>query len=70
MPEFQQRCHARIGELKRNGSTVVLVSHSLGEVQRVCDRAACVEDGRIVSVGHPHEVGMHYHRLLGITPLP
>ena len=68
--EFQQRCHARIGELKRNGSTVVLVSHSLGEVQRVCDRAACVEDGRIVSVGHPHEVGMHYHQLLGINPLP
>jgi ABC-type polysaccharide/polyol phosphate transport system ATPase subunit len=68
--EFQQRCHARIGELKRNGSTVVLVSHSLGEVQRVCDRAACVENGRIVIVGHPHEVGSHYHQLLGIPSVP
>lgn len=68
--EFQQRCHTRIGELKRNGSTVVLVSHSLGEVQRVCDRAACLEDGRIVKIGHPHEVGLLYHQLLGIPTLP
>ncbi len=68
--EFQQRCHARIADLKHQGSTVVLVSHSLGEVQRVCDRAACVEDGRIVKVGHPHEVGLHYHHLLGIKSLP
>ncbi len=68
--EFQQRCHARIADLKQKGSTVVLVSHSLGEVQRVCDRAACLEDGRIVSVGQPHDVGMHYHQLLGITTLP
>lgn len=63
---FQQQCHRRIEELKRAGCTIVLVSHSLGEVQRICDRAACVEAGTVVKVGSTHEVGVHYHRLLGI----
>jgi len=63
---FQQKCYARIAELKLRGSTVVLVSHSLGEVQRLCDRAACIENGTVVKVGSTHEVGVHYHDLLGI----
>jgi ABC-type polysaccharide/polyol phosphate transport system ATPase subunit len=63
---FQQQCYARIDQLKRAGCTVLFVSHSLGEVQRLCDRAACMEAGTIVKVGHPHEVGVHYHGLLGI----
>lgn len=63
---FQQRCYDRIAELKRDGCTIVFVSHFLGEVQRICDRAACMEGGRVVRVGHPHEVGLHYHGLLGI----
>jgi ABC-type polysaccharide/polyol phosphate transport system ATPase subunit len=63
---FQQKCYDRIAGMRSRGTTVVLVSHSLGEVQRICDRAACMERGRIEIVGHPHEVGLHYHRLLGI----
>jgi ABC-type polysaccharide/polyol phosphate transport system ATPase subunit len=63
---FQQKCQERIQELRARGCTVVLVSHSLGEVQRYCDRAACIEGGVVVKVGHPHEVGLHYHQLLGI----
>ncbi len=65
---FQRKCYERIAELKKRGSTVVLVSHSLGEVQRICDRAACMEQGTVVAVGHPHEVGLRYHELLGIPP--
>lgn len=65
---FQLKCYARIEELKLRGSTIVLVSHALSEVQRLCDRAACLERGRVVAVGHPHEVGLRYHALLGISP--
>lgn len=64
---FQRKCHERIQRLKEGGSSIVLVSHSLGEVQAMCDRAACMEHGRMVMVGHPHEVGLHYHRSLGIN---
>lgn len=63
---FQRKCHQRITELRARGSAIVLVSHSLAEVQQVCDRAACMEAGHMVKVGHPHEVGVHYHGLLGI----
>ncbi len=67
---FQRKCYERIEAMKRRGGTVVLVSHSLAEVQRVCDRAACMEQGHVVKVGHPHEVGLHYHELLGIPGTP
>ncbi|MBK8340772.1 MAG: ABC transporter ATP-binding protein [Flavobacteriales bacterium] len=68
--EFQMRCYAHIDTLKSKGSTVIFVSHSLGEVQKLCDRAGCMEHGRMVMVGGTHEVGMHYHRLLGIPTNP
>ena len=48
----------------------MFVSHFLGEVQRICDRAACMEQGTIVKVGSTHEVGLHYHGLLGIPLNP
>lgn len=63
---FQQQCYRRIEALKAKGCTIVFVSHMLGEAQRTCDRAACVEAGTIVKVGTTHEVGMYYHELLGI----
>ncbi|MBK6629113.1 MAG: ABC transporter ATP-binding protein [Flavobacteriales bacterium] len=63
---FQLKCYERIAELKRKGGTIVFVSHALGEVQRICDRAGCMEAGRLVKMGSPHEVGVFYHGLLGI----
>ena len=63
---FQQQCYRRIDELKSRGCTIVFVTHFLSEIQRICDRAACMEDGTIVKVGSTHDVGVHYHELLGI----
>ncbi|MBL7952701.1 MAG: ABC transporter ATP-binding protein [Flavobacteriales bacterium] len=64
---FQQKCYERIGELKRNGCTIIFVTHFLSEIQRICDRAACMELGTIVKVGSTHEVGLYYHGILGIS---
>ncbi len=64
---FQQQCDRRIDELKQRGCTIVFVTHFLSEIQRICDRAACMENGTVVKVGSTHEVGMHYHELLGIS---
>ena len=63
---FQQKCYQRIGDLKSKGSTIVLVSHFLSELTKVCDRGACMEKGKIVSVGSIHEIGLEYHRILGL----
>lgn len=63
---FQQQCYRRIDALKERGCTIIFVTHFLSEIQRICDRAACMEGGTIVKVGTTHEVGLHYHGLLGI----
>lgn len=63
---FQLQCYKRIEDLKARGCTIVFVTHMLSEMQRICDRAACMEKGRVVMVGNTHETGVHYHGLLGI----
>lgn len=63
---FQQQCYERIADLKRNGCTIVFVTHFLSEIQRICDRAACMEGGTVVRIGSTHDVGVHYHQLLGL----
>jgi ABC-2 type transport system ATP-binding protein len=47
-----------IGELKRDGTTVLLSSHLLDQVQRICDRVALFEGGRIVMMGTVAELAV------------
>jgi ABC-2 type transport system ATP-binding protein len=47
-----------IGELKRGGTTVLLSSHLLDQVQRICDRVALFQAGRIVMMGSVAELSV------------
>ena len=47
-----------IGELKRGGTTVLLSSHLLDQVQRICDRVALFQAGRIVMMGSVAELAV------------
>jgi ABC-type polysaccharide/polyol phosphate transport system ATPase subunit len=58
--EFSHRCLARIRELQRGGTTILFVTHSLGLVVDLCDRAAWLDAGRIVAEGEPREVVDRY----------
>ena len=49
--EFQLKCFGRFRELKAEGKTVILVSHSTGIVQDMCDQAAWVNKGELMQVG-------------------
>ena len=51
--EFQGRCLQRIQELKRRGATMVLVSHDLGAIEQLADRAFLVDGGRLIATGSP-----------------
>src|SRR5699024_11737214 len=42
-----------VERLRADGTTVVLVSHFMEEVERLCDRVAVIDDGRIVAGGTP-----------------
>jgi lipopolysaccharide transport system ATP-binding protein len=48
---FQARCLDRINGMKRRGVTIILVTHNLREVQRMCDRAIWLDEGQIQAQG-------------------
>jgi ABC-2 type transport system ATP-binding protein/lipopolysaccharide transport system ATP-binding protein len=54
--EFQRRCFDRLYELRRKGTTIVFVSHSLALIQTLCDRVAWLEHGRLRAEGPAFEV--------------
>ncbi len=57
---FQRKCLDRIDRLRQQGVTIVLVSHSLSAVRRVCQRALWLEQGRVVEDGSADSVLKKY----------
>jgi ABC-type polysaccharide/polyol phosphate transport system ATPase subunit len=60
---FQQKCFEEFERIKRSNTTVLLVTHDMGAVERFCDRAMLLEHGRQVELGGPHRIGMRYLQL-------
>ena len=52
---FQQKCFEHLAKFKRQGGTIVLVSHSLDQVRQVCDRTIWLDQGSIRTIGTPGE---------------
>ena len=65
---FQARCFSRIAELKRDGATVLIISHDLAAIERLCGRALLLEAGRAHRLGHAREVVAAYQRLIEGRP--
>jgi len=57
---FANRCIKKFEELKQREVTVLFVSHDLGLVKRLSDRAALMVDGRVAAYGAPSEVVNRY----------
>jgi ABC-2 type transport system ATP-binding protein len=53
---FRERCEERIRGFRQSGCTILLVSHDLSEIEKLCDRVVFLEEGRIVAAGNPSEV--------------
>ena len=53
---FVHKCLDKIAEFKRRGKTILLVSHSLESVRRLCDRVVWMKDGSIEQVGDPPKI--------------
>ena len=58
---FRNKCMRRIQELRDNGVTIFFVSHDLGTVQTICDRAIWLKDGRIEMSGPSVSVCQEFH---------
>jgi len=57
---FQARCFERVEKLRKDGKTVILVSHDLAAIERICDRALLLRSGAAVMMGEPHAVIENY----------
>jgi lipopolysaccharide transport system ATP-binding protein len=57
---FQKKCLGKMGDVARAGRTVVLVSHQMNQMRRLCNRVAWVDGGTVRMVGAAHEVVSAY----------
>jgi len=62
--DFQRRSVAKFDELRREGRTIVLVTHGLDLVERMCDRAILLADGAVAGLGPAGEVVERYRQLV------
>ncbi len=57
---FQQKCMQRIWEMKRAGVAIILVSHNLEDIRRLCQRAIWLQDGEVRAEGPALDVADDY----------
>ena len=57
---FQAKCFRKLMEIKGAGTTIVIVSHSMDQVERICDRSFWIQDGQVKQVGSPFDVHRNY----------
>lgn len=61
---FQHKSFERIREFRRQGTTLLLVSHDKTAIQSICDRAILLSAGRIAMEGEPEAVMDYYNAML------
>jgi ABC-type polysaccharide/polyol phosphate transport system ATPase subunit len=59
---FQLQCYERIGELRREGTTMLFISHDLASIDRLCDRVLLMDSGSIAASGSPRDVIRVYEK--------
>ena len=64
---FQKKCLGKMGEVAKGGRTVVLVSHQLNQIRRLCERVAWVDGGSIRMAGGTHEVVSAYESAMALS---
>ncbi len=63
-PQVRLEIHRLIEELKQDQRTIILTTHYIEEAERLCDRVAIIDEGRIIAEGTPREIQA---RTLGLT---
>jgi ABC-type polysaccharide/polyol phosphate transport system ATPase subunit len=63
--EFQKKSRERIDSFKDTSTTILLVSHSLQEITKMCNRAVWLNQGMIAGQGQPDEIVARYQEQIG-----
>ena len=59
---FQQKCMAKFDEFKKQGRTIIYVSHGLSTIQTYCERAIWLEKGKVRDIGPAFDIVEDYYR--------
>lgn len=62
---FQAKCFNKLREIKANGTTIVIVSHSLAQIEQICDRSIWIHEGKIKAEGEPRIIHPEYLGFMG-----
>ena len=57
---FQTKCMEKLREIKKGGTTIIIVSHAMGQIEQICDRVIWIEGGRIKEDGIPKFIDDKY----------
>lgn len=61
---FQSKCFKKMDEIKRNGTTILLVTHDMSSVVKYCDKVVVLNHGKVVKEGNPKEMVDIYKKIL------
>lgn len=62
---FQSKCMNKLREIKAAGTTIVIVSHSMSQIEQICDRCIWIKDGTVYKDNTPNEVIYQYLDYMG-----
>ncbi|MFQ5685619.1 MAG: ABC transporter ATP-binding protein [Candidatus Scalindua sp.] len=57
---FQQKCYAEMEKYRKRGTTIILVSHNMDAITKVCDKGLVLNKGKIEIIGSSHEIAGRY----------
>lgn len=63
--QFQQKCLDKIDEFQKQGRTIIIVSHALDQIEKLCDRVILMHKGRMAFDGLPEPAIERFRELLG-----
>lgn len=58
--EFQEKCYEIFRQFKKEGKTIVFVSHDLASINELCGRVILLEFGRVLNIGTPQKITTRY----------
>ncbi|MEE8201579.1 MAG: ABC transporter ATP-binding protein [Candidatus Acidoferrales bacterium] len=61
---FQQKCLERMHNFRRQGKTMLFVSHNMDDVRSICERVLLLNDGELLMDGKPDQVIVRYEELI------
>ncbi|MCE5298158.1 MAG: ABC transporter ATP-binding protein [Methanoregulaceae archaeon] len=62
--QFQKKCMSKIEEFRHAGKTIVLVSHDLSSIEKICNQGILLQNGQVEATGSPEHVIEAYHRIM------